>query len=133
MPDRDDAPEVDRNVARERGELVDRGGDVGERRGPAAAGPEADPPVLDVPGGPASRGEVAAERLVQAPVVAPLPEPAVQDDCDGGRLVALPEEELADLAPVLVPVPPNPLDPQTVSPPDRKYGGGPLRAPSVDR
>jgi hypothetical protein len=125
MPDCDDPAEVERHLALDHGEMVDRGRHVRERRRPPAAGPQADAPVLDVPGDPPAGGEVAAEAVVQMPVVPALPEPAVQDDGNGSPRVALRPEELADLAPVLVPVPPNLLDAGNLGRgPDRKEGPG---------
>ena len=74
----DDAGAVD---LVELGDLVDRGGGVCQRSGPATAG-LADAPVLDVPGGDSPAREVMRERRHQGAIPPPLPEaPVDQDDC----------------------------------------------------
>jgi hypothetical protein len=56
---------------RERGEMVDRGGDIFEGGGPAAA--VADSPVLDVPDCPSPTHEIAGEPAREDLAVARLP------------------------------------------------------------
>ena len=63
MADDDHPREVERSV--EAAEMVDAGGDVLERGGPAAAAAPAEPPVLEVPDGPAAPGEVRDERVLR--------------------------------------------------------------------
>ena len=80
------------------GEVVDRGRDVLERLRVAAAGQRAEPAVLHVPGRPAARHEVFAERVRLPAAVLRLPEAAVDQDGDGEGPVAVRMEELAELA-----------------------------------
>jgi hypothetical protein len=62
-------------------EQVESGGDVFERRGPAASCPRA--AVLQVPRGVPAAGQVGGKRAAQGQVVAGTPEPAVHDDHGG--------------------------------------------------
>jgi hypothetical protein len=57
VADRDDARQVERLV--EPAEQVDPGSDVLERRRPASAAAPAEASVFEVPGGPATAGEIA--------------------------------------------------------------------------
>ena len=82
----DDRDRVEQEWRVELGEVVNRGGDVRERRGPAAAAAHA--PVLDVPHGPAARDEVAGEAAHHGPSVASPPRAAVDQDDHRVRLRA---------------------------------------------
>ena len=98
VPDRGDAPQVERRV--DLAEVVDGGRRVVERRRPATAGARADAPVLDVPGRPSTRREVTGEVVHQVAVVARAPAPAVDQHDDRVRPGAAGQEELGDLAAV---------------------------------
>ena len=87
------------------------GGDVLERRGPAAAAAPAQAPVLEVPDGPAAPREVRHERVLQAEVVPGAPVAAVDQDGDGpGPLTPPGPRELAELIPPLAVGMPHHLD-----------------------
>ena len=80
------------------GERVDPGGDVVQgRRNPAAA---ADSAVLEVPGGPAPRGETGGEWSAERQVVRRLPETAM-DDHHHPALLPVRPVELGELAGVV--------------------------------
>ena len=86
---------------RYRGEVIDRGGDVLERAGPAAA-VLPDPPELDVPGGDPSPGQVDREWRHQRPVPARPPEPTVeQHDARPRPSVPSGQVEIGDLVVVV--------------------------------
>jgi hypothetical protein len=74
VSDRDDPGRIDVQF----GEQIDSGGDVGEGPRPPAA--VADPPILEIPGGVAPRGEVFGQRPSERKVVPRPPEAAVDDD-----------------------------------------------------
>ena len=76
VADRDDPGQVERRV--ERGEVVDPGGDVVERRGPPPA--PAGAAELEVPRRPAARHEVVGEVGHQRQGVGVLPPAAVEQD-----------------------------------------------------
>ena len=102
VADRGDPPQVERCV--ELGEVVDRRGHVVERRRPAAAGPEADAPVLDVPRRPSPLCEVGGQPVHEVAVVPRTPAASVDEDHDRMRARSVGEGEVGDLAPV-APVP----------------------------
>jgi hypothetical protein len=81
-------------------EAVDPCGHVLERCGPAAAAAPAEPPVFQVPDGPATRGKVGDEPVLEVKVVAGPPVAAVDQDGDRpGRLAPLGPRELPELIP----------------------------------
>ena len=86
------------------GEVIDRGGDVLEGRGPAAALVAADPAVLDVPCRVAATGGVGRERAHHDPPVARRPRTPVDRDQDGMRAGAARQVQIRHLAAVRVAV-----------------------------
>ena len=104
--------EVERGV--QPAEAIDAGRHVLEGGGPDAATAPAEPAVLEVPGGPAARGEIVDEPVLEPQAVARPPEPAVDEHRDrvrranravGGRFG---QAELAELiAPAAVPMDPT--------------------------
>ena len=76
--------------------MVDRGGDVEKRPGPATS-LLPDPPVLDVPGGRSRRREGGGESGHQRPVPTVAPEAAVDQDDRGERSLPGRQVEVRDL------------------------------------
>ena len=99
VADRGDPAQVERRA--DIGQVVDGGGDVGAGLGPAAARPEADAPVLDVPRGPSALGEIGNESVHEVAVVPPAPAAAVDEHDDRVRPGAVGEQQLTDLARML--------------------------------
>ena len=92
------AREVERRL--QPAEAVDPGGHVLERGGPATPAAPAEPPVLEVPDGPAARREIRDERVLQAKVVPGPPVAAVDQDGDRpGRLAPFGPRQLPELVP----------------------------------